>query len=130
MIRKTNPDRNTELEPLENPSQVTGFASPAGDYAEVRLHIIQRLVKDPTNTYYFEMENNDMIRCGICRGALLVVDRSLTPKLGSTVIVNYDGHWITRLIEQNNIKYLTTGEITKKLIQINDEGINVFGVVA
>ena len=130
MIRKTEPSRNIELEPLENPSQVTGFASPAGDYAQDRLHIIQRLVKDPTNTYYFEMENNDMLKCGICKGALLVVDRSLKPKIGSTVVVNHDGNWITRLILQyKNQKYLTIGEINNKSIPISSEGINIFGVV-
>ena len=60
-----------------------------------------------------------------------MVDRSLTPKSGSTVVVNYDGNWITRLIlEYKNQKYLTIGEITKKSIPISSEGINIFGVVA
>ena len=127
MLRKTKPSRNEELEPLENPGQVTGFSSPAGDYAQDRLHIIQRLVKDPTNTYYFEMDNNDMIQMGINRGALLVVDRSIKPRNGSIIVGYYEGEWLTRMLVSN--QYLSTGPMDRKPIKIEEDGIMIFGVV-
>lgn len=131
MLQNNLPKQDNQLEPLENPSQVTGFASPAGDYAQERLHIIQQLVKDPTNTYYFEMESDDMQPCGIIRGALLVVDRSLKAKSGSIVVVNAEGQWrIRMLLEYENKNYLTTGEVNEQSTLIGRDGINIFGVVA
>jgi DNA polymerase V len=129
MLRKTTPKRDFKLEPLADPGQVTGFSSPAQDYDEERLHIIQKLVKDPTNTYYFEMESNDMSAYGIVKGALLVVDRSLKPKQGSIIIVNVEGEWITRkLAVEGDQHLLTCGQKDKDII-IGDEGVTIFGSV-
>ena len=129
MLRKTTPKRDSKLEPLADPGQVTGFSSPAQDYDEERLHIIQKLVKDPTNTYYFEMESNDMSVYGIVKGALLIVDRSLKPKQGSIIIVNVEGEWITRKLGvDGDQRFLTCGQKDKDVI-IGDEGITIFGSV-
>jgi len=129
MLRKTTPKRDPVLEPIADPGQVTGFSSPAQDYSEDRLHIIQKLVKDPTNTYYFEMENNDMAVYGIVKGALLIVDRSMKPKHGTIVIANVEGEWITRkLILNADKKFLTCG-MENQDISITDDGIVIFGSV-
>ena len=129
MIRKIAPERDINLEPLADPGQVTGFSSPAQDYSQDRLHIIQKLVNDPTNTYYFEMENNDMCGYGIVKGALLIVDRSVKPKDGAIIIVNVEGEWITRkLIIKDNLNFLTCG-IQENDLLITDEGIVIFGAV-
>lgn len=123
------PPRDLQLEPLADPGQVTGFSSPAQDYHEDRLHIIQKLVKDPTNTYYFEMESNDMSVYGIVRGALLIVDRSVKPKPGAIVIAHVEGEWITRKLgADNDQNYLTCGQKFKDII-IGEEGITIFGSV-
>jgi DNA polymerase V len=129
MLRKNTPKRDLRLEPLADPGQVTGFSSPAQDYAEDRLHIIQKLVKDPTNTYYFEMESNDMSYYGIVKGALLIVDRSVKAKPGAIVIANVEGEWITRKLSvDNDQNYLTCGQKDKDIL-IGDEGITIFGAV-
>lgn len=127
MLRKIIPERDSDLEPLKDPGQVTGFSSPAGDYIQERLHIIQRLVKDPTNTFYFEMENNDMNQVGINKGALLVVDRSIKPRNGSIIVGHYEGEWLTRMLVSN--QYLSKGPMDRKPIKIEENGILVFGVV-
>jgi len=49
MLLKNTPERKIEMDPLEDAGKVTGFSSPATDYSQDRLHIIQKLVKDPTN---------------------------------------------------------------------------------
>jgi len=129
MLRNTIPTRDSNLEPLTDPGQVTGFSSPAQDYHEDRLHIIQKLVKDPTNTYYFEMENNDMSGFGIVKGALLIVDKSVEPKHGAIVIANVEGEWITRkLFAADHQKYLTCG-IQDRDVPITTDGIVIFGAV-
>jgi DNA polymerase V len=129
MLRKTTPQRDLRLEPLADPGQVSGFSSPAQNYEEDRLHIIQKLVKDPTNTYYFEMESNDMSVYGIVKGALLIVDRSVKPRPGAVVIANVEGEWITRkLLNDNDQNLLSCGQKDKDII-ITDEGITIFGSV-
>jgi len=58
MIRELELPKNELLETLENPGRVSGFISPAEDYKQRRLHIAQKIVKDPTNTFYFESDDN------------------------------------------------------------------------
>jgi len=130
MLRNINPIRDNELEPLKDPGQVSGFASPASDYMQSRLHIIQKIVKDPTNTFYFEMKSDELKSLGIIKDALLVVDRSVKPTHGSTVVVNYEGEWIVKqLVINRKGKSLGTGMPDDERIVVGDQGIQIFGVV-
>ena len=129
MLRKSSPDRNLDLEPLENPGQVTGFSSPAQDYKEDRLHIIQKLVKDPTNTFYFEAENDELIDFGIKKGALLVVDKSVPVTIGRIVVAFQDGEWIIRqLVVIDGKTKLATRNNQLNTVETN-ETTDIFGVV-
>lgn len=115
---------------VEDPGQVTGFSYPATDYIQERLHIIQKLVNDPTNTYYFEMRTDELTSFGIAKGALLIVDRSIKAKSGSTVVVNIEGEWMVRkLIISGKDRYLRSGEADERTILLNENGIVIFGVV-
>lgn len=130
MLRNIVIKRNEELEPIKDPGQVTGFSSPATDYIQERLHIIQKLVKDPTNTYYFEMKTDELTSFGIAKGALLIVDRSIKAKSGSTVVVNVEGEWIVRKlkVDRKDI-YLKSSEADENTILLSENGILIFGVV-
>jgi len=130
MLRKNTPERNIEMDPLEDAGKVTGFSSPATDYSQDRLHIIQKLVKDPTNTFYFEMENNDMAGFGILKGALLVVDRSVRPKNAEIVIANVEGEWVTRkLIVKSSSVHLVSSLVEEEGIDITNGQVIIFGTV-
>ena len=126
MLRKNFLYHNEDFESIANQGQLTNFISPADEYLESRLHIIQRLVKDPGNTYYFEMHNSDMFQSGISKGALLIIDKSLKPKNGSIVITSHEGQWIARMLVSN--QYLMTGPMDQKPIKIEENGLNIFGV--
>lgn len=129
MLRKSTPERDLDMEPLADPDQVTGFSSPAQDYKQDRLHIIQKLVKDPTNTFYFEAENNDLIEFGIKRGALLVVDKSVPITNARIVVAHHEGEWIIRqLFMLNGKKYLITRNTHTTTVEINESTV-IFGVV-
>ena len=64
MFHLVQPIQDTNLEPIRDPGQVSGFQSPAADYQEDRLHIIQNLVSDPLNTFYFEAGSDKMDQFG------------------------------------------------------------------
>lgn len=130
MLRQILPGRNTDLEPLEDPGNVSGFASPAADYIQDRLHIIQKLVNDPVNTFYFQMESAELESLGVAKDATLVVDRSVRPRHGSIIVVNREGEWLVRqLIILGGQQYLVNGKLLSERTLIEDDGISVFGVV-
>jgi len=131
MLRKNTPERNIDMDPLEDAGKVTGFSSPATDYSQDRLHIIQKLVKDPTNTFYFEMENNDMSGFGILKGALLVVDRSVRPKNSEIVIANVEGEWVTRklIVKSSTVHLVSSLAEEEEVIDITDGQVVIFGTV-
>ncbi|WP_051189751.1 S24 family peptidase [Daejeonella oryzae] len=131
MLRQIESVKDVELEPIADPGQVSGFQSPAADYQEDRLHILERLVSDPLNTFYFEAASDEMEQFGIKTGTLLVVDRSKKPSGGMIVIAWHHGEWLVRqLITHVKKKYLTTGKEEDEFVEVNAEtGILIWGVV-
>ena len=122
MLRQIQPNIDIELEPIEDPGQVSGFQSPAADYQEDRLHIIQKLVSDPLNTFYFEAGSDEMDQFGIRTGTILIVDRSKKPTGGMIVIAWHHGEWLVRqLITHVKNKYLTTGKEEDEFIELTAE---------
>ena len=91
MLRTIETLNRPDLAPIADPSQVSGFQSPADDYKEDRLNIMEKLVRDPLNTYFFESDSDAMEAFDIRKGTILVVDRTLTPKGGNIVIAWIDG---------------------------------------
>lgn len=63
-------------------------------------------------TFIFMVNNNDKQHCGIYNGALLVVDRSLTPKHGNTVIIEAEGEYgVYQFIRKDNPCYLKKDKV-------------------
>lgn len=68
-----------------------GFPSPADDSIEDRLDLHRHLVRNETATFFLHASGDSMEGAGIRDGDLLVVDRSLEPKSGRTVIAAVGG---------------------------------------
>jgi len=80
MIREVVIPRNEFIDTLETPGKVSGFVSPAEDYVQKRLHISQLIVKDPTNTFYFQADDDQMRYFGILKGSIIIVDKTIPVK--------------------------------------------------
>lgn len=97
----------TRLEKSETPSYLplfisrvpAGFPSPADDYIEADLDLNEYLVKHPSATFLARASGDSMTRAGILNGALLVVDKSLTPKDGSIVIAAINGELTCKILD-------------------------------
>lgn len=63
-----------------------GFPSPAADFAESRISLDAKFISHPAATYCIHSTDTHY-REGIVKGALLVVDSSLSPCDGSLIIV-------------------------------------------
>ena len=89
-----NPPRATA--PLMSSAVMAGFPSPAEQYVERPLDLNELLVARPAATYFVRAAGESMVGAGIRDGDLLVVDRSLEPEDGSTVIACVDGEFTVK----------------------------------
>jgi DNA polymerase V len=76
-----------------------GFPSPADDYIETGLDLNEYLVKHPSSTFLARASGDSMTQAGILDGALLVVDKSLTPKSGNVVIAAINGELTCKILD-------------------------------
>lgn len=131
MLRTIEIQNRPDLALIADPSQVSGFQSPADDNKKDRLNVMEKLVRDPLNTYFFESDSDAMQAFDIRKGTILVVDRSLTPKGGNIVIAWADGNWLVRQLRDiNGIRDLITGMRNETPIAITaDDGMMIWGVV-
>lgn len=71
---------------LQGRAGFSGFPSPAQDYEPRTLDLNTRLIKNPTQTFYLTAAGDSMEGWGIFEGDLLVVDRSIQPRLGHILV--------------------------------------------
>lgn len=108
-----------------------GFESPAADYEEERINLVDYVTKYPSATFFVKVEGDCMNGSGIHSGDLLVVDRSLQPKEGDVVVGTLDGDFILRTyIKENNTVYLMPDNPDYKPIRITEfMQFEIWGVV-
>jgi len=70
-----------------------GFPSPADDYLEMSLDLNEKLIRNPSSTFFAQITGSSMINAGIHDGDLVIVDKSLTPKDNSILICSIDGEF-------------------------------------
>ena len=76
-----------------------GFPSPADDYIEASLDLNEHLVKHPDATFFARASGDSMITAGIQDGALLIVDKAVTPKQGDVVIASVNGELTCKILD-------------------------------
>ncbi len=86
--------------PLYSCAIAAGFPSPADDWLEQTLDLNDLLVKNPPATFLLRVSGDSMKDAGIIDGAILVVDRSITPRSGMIVVASVDNDL--------TVKYYTT----------------------
>ena len=108
-----------------------GFPSPADDHTDIELDLNEHLIKHPSATFYVYARGNSMINAGIYDGDLLIVDRSLSPRLKSVIIAVIDGEFTVKRITRINKKlYLLPDNESYEPIKITSNmKFEVWGVV-
>ena len=117
--------------PLLSGSVSAGFPSPADDYVEDNIDLNEYLIKNPFSTFFLRVKGDSMVDSGIQNDDLIVVDKSLTPKLGSIVIAMIDGEFtVKRLARKNDELYLKSENHDYPDLSFkNHYDIQIWGVV-
>lgn len=108
-----------------------GFPSPADDYIETQLDLLDHLISHPSATYYIRVKGDSMQGLGIHDGDLLIVDRSVEPKHGYKVIASVDGDLTCKRLEQRDGSYyLIAGNDEYPPILLDNKEVHIWGIVA
>lgn len=125
-----------ELEPLLLPlageTVAAGFPSPADDYIEATIDLNGALIPRPSSTFLMRVDGDAMRGEGIQHGDLLVVDRSVRPRSGSTVVAVHEGCFLLRRLEGTPAHWrLLASDATSPTIALqgNDPDLLIWGVV-
>ena len=97
-----------------------GFPSPASDYLEQMPSLDELLIKHPAATYLARAEGESMIERGILDGSLLVIDRSITPYHGATIVASIAGELTVKILDLQK-KLLQPANPKHQPIPIPDE---------
>ena len=77
--------QNKSVKPIDNElSEEISLYTPA-------LSLDRRLISNPASTFFLEIEGKE--------GDIIIVDKSIEPTIGSTVIIYYEGEFKTHLLE-------------------------------
>lgn len=119
----------TELElPLFASSVSAGFPLPAEEFVESVLDLNEYLVQNKTSTFLLRVRGDSMRDMGIYDGSILVVDKSLEPADGNTVIAVVDGEFLVKTYRIQGKKHLLVAA-NKDYAPIEiDETITLWGV--
>jgi DNA polymerase V len=116
------------------PTQAQGFPSPAQDYFHGGLDLNRLLVRDRASTFIMRVDGDSMAPGGMAHGDEIIVDRALTPRDRSVVVVILDGElalrrWFQRDHGGRTQVLLATDDRTKSTLVTEETDMIVWGVV-
>lgn len=108
-----------------------GFPSPAQDWEETGIDLMEMLSLQRASSYVFRVSGDSMIEAGLQDGDTLVVDRDGTPRRGSIVIAVCDGGFVVRQMEHiSGVPHLVARNAEHPYRPRRcDEDVEVWGVV-
>ena len=119
--------------PLLGTLAACGFPSPAEDFfrEDDRLDLNEKLVANPPATFLMRADCGGSMRAyGIQDGDLLIVDRSINPRPGHTVVVNWEGGFVCKkLLLQGGRYVLASSPGYAPIVVPEDVELDVWGVV-
>jgi DNA polymerase V len=108
-----------------------GFPSPAQDYIDLKIDLNTQLISNPSSTFYAKVKGTSMQDAGIKDGDILIIDKSLEPKDGDTVVCFIDGEFTIKYIKlDTDVVYLVPANPKFEPIKVTeDNNFCIWGVV-
>lgn len=130
-LHKLKSDYKLEL-PLIESKIPAGFPSPADDYLEMSLDLNEKLIRNPSSTFFAQITGSSMENAGIQDGDIIIVDKSLQPKNDSILVCSIDGEFTLKRFKKvdHETGYLMPDNPTFKPIKVTkDNHFMIWGVV-
>ena len=128
ILGPVEPQSHLQL-PLFLSSVAAGFPSPAEDWIEEIMDLNDLLIKRPAATFLLRVQGDSMVRAGIFDNDILVVDRSITAKVGHVVIAAIDGELTVKRLSRENGKLWLCPENPHYQPLAMDENVQIWGTV-
>ena len=108
-----------------------GFPSPAEDYVEFRVDIVEFITTNPTSTFFVQVHGDSMQEAHIVDGSILAVDKSIKPQSGNIIVaVVYNEFTVKRFIKKGNKSYLVPENKKYQPLEITEDmGFQAWGKV-
>lgn len=108
-----------------------GFPSPAQDWQEDAIDLVELLRLDRPASFVFRISGSSMIEIGIHDDDLVVVDRDMRPRDGHVVIAVVEGGFVCRqLVIRQGIPHLEARNSAMRYpVTVADESVEIWGVV-
>lgn len=108
-----------------------GFPSPAQDWEDDALSLIDLLRIDRPAAFVFRISGSSMVEAGINDQDIVVVDRDAKPRNGSIVVAIVEGGFVCRqLCIKSGVPYLEARNSRMSYpITVADEDVEIWGVV-
>lgn len=126
------PDYSTSLElPLIDGVPGAVFPVVADNFIEVKIDIVNELIKNKEATFYAKVKNNSMKNVGIYNGDLLIIDKSVEPENDKIAICHIDGEFTAKRIkiEHNEIWLITNNDDFNPIKVAKDDELIIWGIV-
>ena len=94
-----------------------GFPSPAQGYEDEPLDLNELLMPHPAASFFYRVRGSDLERDGLPHDAILVVDRSVTPKPGQLVVADRDGARLVCRLPKSAEDLLVWGTVTAAVVR-------------
>jgi DNA polymerase V len=108
-----------------------GFPSPAQDWEEDSISLIDLLRLDRAASFVFRVSGSSMVDAGLNDNDVVVVDRDVKPCHGHIVIAIVEGGFVVRqLVVRQGVPYLEARNSRMHYPEtIADENVEIWGVV-
>ncbi len=110
-----------------------GFPSPAQDWQETAIDLVELLRLDRAASFVFRVDGNSMMDAGLYDNDVVVVDRDAKPVNGRIVIAIVDGGFVIRqLVIRQGTPYLEARNARMSYpltVADGDMGVEIWGVV-
>jgi DNA polymerase V len=121
-------------EPVDRRYIASGFPAASDDYRERPLNLHELLVHNAPATFFMRAGNNENEEDNICKGDLLVIDRSMPAVAGRLAVVVAEGGFSIRRLARVNGKLLAV-KPGKQTVEIDDsDGFyndeSLFGIIS
>lgn len=112
-------------------SAACGFPSPAQDWEDDALDLVQLLRLDSAGAFVFRLSGSSMIEAGLFDGDIVVIDRGSRPRNGALVIAVVEGGFVCRqFVVRDGVPYLEARNARMSYpVCVCDEDVEVWGVV-